>query len=213
MSPTNNEERQAGNLLLSQLKMFNEATVFFKRQLNPAIWQGIDLCANDFISKKGWGGKADYARSGVFWLAPKKWDIDGTDYKYFYESFSTRSDQHDYELALLTGCCAEQEHFFGFRFHPSKAIFGPDKNLKSMVSNIDPALRMELDNLNFRDLGKGMFFLPVTLDINMMAECWQDNGEFPPDHELFAPLRSALETLEKAISIFDTIFAAANDNL
>ena len=58
-----------------------------------------------------------------------------------------------------------------------------------------------------------MFFLPVTLDINMMAECWQDNGEFPPDHELFAPLRNALETLEKAISIFDTIFAAANDNL
>lgn len=210
MSPLNNEERQAGTLLLSQFKMFNEATVFFKQHINPAIWQGIDLCANEFIKKERWDGEADYARSGVFWLAPKKWNIDGADYKYFYESFFVRSDKNDYELAQLTGCGMKQGQF-GFRFLPSKAIFGPDKKLKAIASNIDQASRIALSK--FQDLGKGAFFLPVTLDLALMAACWQENGEFPPDHELFAPLRSALETLEKAVPIFDAIFAAANDNL
>ncbi len=170
MSPTNNEERQAGTLLLSQFKMFNEAVVVFEQQIDPAI------------------------------------------YKYFYESFSTSSDEVDYELALLTGCGTRQEQF-GFRFLPSKAIFGPDRRLKAIASNIDQTARIELSKFKFQDLGKGAFFLPVTLDLALMAECWQENGEFPPDHALFTPLRSALETLEKAVPIFDAIFAAANDNL
>ncbi|WP_312455359.1 hypothetical protein [Pseudescherichia sp.] len=212
MSPINIEERQAGNLLLSQLKMFNEATVFFKRQVNPAIWRGIDLCANELINKEKWNGEADYARSGVFWFAPDEWKINGTDYKYFYESFFVRSDKDDYELALLTGCREEQAQF-GFRFHPSKTFFGSYKTLSAMASNIDQAFRIRLKNMDFRDLGKGAFFLPVTLDLALMAKCWQENGEFPPEHELFTPLRSALETLEEAVPIFNAIFTAANDNL
>lgn len=212
MSPLNNEERQAGTLLLSQFKMFNEAAVYFEQHIDPAIWKGIDLCASEFIKKRSWGGEADYARSGVFWLAPDEWKINDTDYKYFYESFCVRSDKDDYELALLTGCRGEEAQF-GFRFHPSKTFFGSYKNLRAMASNIDQASRIALNDLNFKDLGTGAFFLPVTLDLNLMAECWQENGEFPPDHELFAPLRSALETLEEAVPIFDAIFAAANDNL
>ncbi len=212
MSPLNNEERQAGTLLLSQFKMFNEAAVYFEQHIDPAIWKGIDLCASEFIKKRGWGGEADYARSGNFWFAPKEWLADDTDYKYFYESFFVRSDKKDYELALLTGCRGEQAQF-GFRFHLSRAIFGPDKKLRAIASTIDQACRIALSKLKFQDLGKGAFFLPVTLDPNMMAECWQENGGFPPDHELFTPLHSALETLEEAVPIFDAIFAAANDNL
>lgn len=211
MSPLNKEERQAGTLLLSQLKMFNEAVVIFEQQIDPAIWKGVDLCAGEFMKARGWGGETDYAESGTFWFAPKTWRVD-EEYKYFYESFSTSSDEVDYELALLTGCGTRQEQF-GFRFLPSKAIFGPDRRLKAIASNIDQASRIALSKLKFQDLGKGAFFLPVTLDLSMMAECWQENGEFPPDHELFAPLRSALEALEEAIPIFDAIFAAANDNL
>ena len=211
MSPLNNEERQAGTLLLSQFKMFNEAVVVFEQQINPAIWRGIDLCAGEFIKARCWDGKADYAESETFWFAPKAWKVDA-DHKYFYESFSTRSDEVDYELALLTGCATKQGQF-GFRFQLSKAIFGPDKKLKAIASNIDQASRIALSKLTFQDLGKGAFFLPVTLDLALMAECWKENGEFPPDHELFAPLRNALETLEKAVPIFDAIFAAANDNL
>jgi len=211
MSPLNNEERQAGTLLLSQFKMFNEAVVVFEQQIDPAIWKGIDLCAAAFIKARGWGGETDYAESGTFWFAPKTWRVD-EEYKYFYESLSTSSDEVDYELALLTGCGTRQEQF-GFRFLPSKAIFGPDRRLKAIASNIDQAVRIELSKFKFQDLGKGAFFLPVTLDLALMAECWQENGEFPADHELFAPLRCALETLEKAVPIFDAIFAAANDNL
>lgn len=212
MSPTNNEERQAGYLLLSQFKMFNEAAVFFERQIDPAIWKGIDLCAKALISKEKWHGEADYARSGVFWLAPDEWKINDTDYKYFYESFCVRSNKDDYELALLTGCRGEEAQF-GFRFHPSKTFFGSHKNLRAIASNIDQGSRIALNDLNFKDLGTGAFFLPVTLDLNLMAECWRDNGEFPPDHQLFVPLRSALETLEKAVPIFNDLFTAANDNL
>lgn len=211
MSPLNNEERQAGTLLLSQFKMFNEAAVFFEQQIDPAIWKGIDLCAAAFIKTHGWEGETDIAESGTFWFAPKAWMADA-EYKYFYESFSTSNDDTDYELALLTGCGTRQAQF-GFRFLPSKAIFGPDKKLKAIASTIDQASRIALSKLKFQDLGKGAFFLPVTLNLALLAECWQENGEFPPDHELFAPLRNALEALEKAVPIFDAIFAAANDNL
>lgn len=211
MSLLNNEERQAGTLLLSQFKMFNEAVVVFEQQIDPAIWKGIDLCAAAFIKERGWEGETDIAESGTFWFAPKAWIVD-EEYKYFYESFSTSSDETDYELARLTGCGTKQEQF-GFRFLPSKAIFGPDKKLRTIASTIDQASRIALGKLKFQDLGKGAFFLPVTLDLALLAECWQENGEFPSDHELFVPLRSALETLEKAVPIFDAIFAAANDNL
>ena len=212
MSPTNNEERQAGTLLLSQFKMFNEAVVVFEQQIDPAIWKGIDLCAAAFIKERAWEGETDIAESGTFWFAPKLWMTDDAVYKYFYESFSNHNNEVDYELALLTGCGTKQGQF-GFRFLPSKAIFGPDRRLKAIASNIDQAARIKLSKLKFQDLGKGAFFLPVTLDLSLMAECWQENGEFPADHELFAPLRSALETLEEAFPIFDDIFAAANDNL
>lgn len=211
MSPLNSEERQAGTLLLSQFKMFNEAVVVFEQQIDPAIWKGVDLCAAAFIKERGWEGETDIAESGAFWFAPKAWKVD-EEYRYFYESFSTSSEGPDFQLALLTGCGTEQAQF-GFRFHPSKAIFGPDRRLKAIASNIDQASRIALSKLMFQDLGKGAFFLPVTLDLALMADCWRENGEFPPDHELFAPLRSALETLEKAVPIFDAIFAAANDNL
>lgn len=211
MSPLNSEERQAGTLLLSQFKMFNEAVVVFEQQIDPAIWKGIDLCAAAFIKARGWEGETDIAESGAFWFAPKAWRVD-EEYKYFYESFFTSQNDTDYGLALLTGCATRQGQF-GFRFLPSKAIFGPDRRLKAIASNIDQASRIALSKLTFQDLGKGAFFLPVRLDLALMAECWQENGEFPPDHALFAPLRSALEILETAKPIFEAIFVATNDNL
>lgn len=37
MNPHSDAERQAGILILSQLKMFNEAVVYFEQHLSPAF--------------------------------------------------------------------------------------------------------------------------------------------------------------------------------
>ncbi|MEI7369378.1 hypothetical protein WCT94_17255 [Pectobacterium sp. 1950-15] len=62
--------------------------------------------------------------------------------------------------------------------------------------------------LGFLDQGKGNYFLPVTIEPHLLTECWQDYGEFPVEHEVFSPLRAALETLLHSTEVMDAIFSS-----
>ena len=60
MNPHSDAERQAGILILSQLKMFNEAVVYFEKHLSPAFWKSFDQCVERFMKDNSWVGKANY---------------------------------------------------------------------------------------------------------------------------------------------------------
>jgi hypothetical protein len=205
MNPHSDTERQAGILLLSQLKMFNEAVVYFEQHLSPAFWKSFDKCIERFIKDHSWAGKANYEHQNYCWLAHPCWVIEGVNCKYWFENSSTVSEGNDYTLAVLTGTGTEQGHF-GFEFKLNNGYFGGVKKIASYTNNIQQQYREQVQNLGLVDQGKGRYFLPVIIDPNLLTECWKEYGEFPVEHEVFSPLRIALETLLQSTKILDAIF-------
>ncbi len=211
MAFLNEEERQAGTLLLTQFTLFNQATVVFEQQIEPAFWKGFDLCVNRMANTIGWDEDADLENKGESWLSPKSWLVEEKTYKYWFESHSTAREEYDFLLALLTGCGTEEGEF-GFKFILSDKYFGGVKKRKIyLAEHLTTERRAALKDLDFRDLSEGSFFLPVMLEPALVAACWQENGSFPHEHEVFSPLRDVLNKLEQSAAIFDAIFAAQVD--
>lgn len=205
MNQHSDVERQAGTLILSQLKMFNEAVVYFEQHLSPAFWKSFDQCIERFMKDKNWTGKANYERQDYCWLAHPGWVIEGVNCKCWFESSSTVSKGNDYILAVLTGTGTEQGQF-GFEFKLNAGYFGGVKKIANYANTIQQSYREQLHELGLLDQGKGNYFLPVTIESNLLTECWKEYGEFPVEHEVFSPLRTVLEKLLQATKILDAIF-------
>lgn len=210
MTHYNDAERQAGVLILSQFKMFNEATVLFEQQIEPAFSKGFDQCVLAFIKNNNWGGEAEFTKKGYLWCGPLGWLIADKEWKYWFETHFTVSEGNDFYLAVMTNTHTESG-IFGFQFALNAGWFGGAKKLNAYASNIPEEYRKKLESLTFVDQGKGKFFLPVTLDVNQLTECWQENGEFPAEHEVFTPLRDALDRLRQSAAIFDAIFSSGGE--
>jgi hypothetical protein len=205
------KERQAGTLLLTQFALFNQATVVFEQQIEPAFWKGFDLCVNRMANSLGWDEDADYENKEESWIAPKSWRVEEKTYKYWFECHSTAREGYDFLLALLTRCGTEAGEF-GFKFILSDKYFGGVKKRNLYLTTHLTAERQEkLTALKFRDITQGTFFLPIKLDPSLVAACWQENGAFPHEHEVFSPLRDVLSMLEQSVVIFDEIFSAQVD--
>ncbi|WP_279205051.1 hypothetical protein [Obesumbacterium proteus] len=207
MNPHNDAERQAGILILSQLKKFNEAVVYFEQHLSPAFWKSFDQCVERFMKDNNWVGKANYEHQDYCWLAHPAWVIEGVNCKYWFENSSTVTDGVDYILAVMTGAGTEQGQF-GFEFKLNVGFFGGARKLTSYTGAIQKQHREQLHELGLVDKGKGSYFLPVIIDPKLLTECWKEHGEFPVEHEAFSLLRIALETLLQSTKILDAIFSS-----
>lgn len=208
MNKHSDSERQAGVELLSQLKMFNEAVVYFEQHLDPAFWKSFDQCIDRFIKNNNFAGDADYENKDYCWLAPKNWLIDDDNCKYYFATSTTVDEEFDYTLAVLTGKGIEQGNF-GFEFKLNTAHFGGARNLASFNNSIPVEHKKQLKDLGLEDRGKGNYFLPVMIDSKVLADCWALHGEFRVEHEVFSPLRNALETLLKSTEMLDAMFRDA----
>ncbi|MGJ0577164.1 hypothetical protein ACR71G_03375 [Xenorhabdus bovienii] len=204
------EELRAGALILSQLKMFNEATVVFYNQIDPAFWKGFDQCINRFLKNNSWAGKAEFEQKESCWFAPYDWEVETDNWKYWFETHFAAYKEDDYYLAVITNTGTEQAEF-GLRFKMNADYFGGQKKLNTYTSTIAREYRDQLINIGFDDHGKGNFFLPIRLDANQLAECWQKYGAFLDDNEVFSPLRDALEKLRQSVIIFDKILSSYNE--
>ncbi|MEQ5574442.1 hypothetical protein ABN306_16595 [Providencia huaxiensis] len=208
MNKYSDAERQAGKQLLSQLKMFNEAVIYFEQHVEPAFWKSFDKCIDRFIKNNNLAGDANYEHKSYCWLAPKNWVIENNNWKYWFETKTTVDKELDYTLAVLTGTGIEQGNF-GFEFTLNTGYFGGIKKLTNYTKSISQEYQEKLRKLGLEDRGKGNFFLPVMIDTKLLEDCWGLNGEFPVEDEVFAPLRNALETLLESTEILDTIFRDA----
>jgi len=115
MTQYNDMERQAGTLILSQLKMFNEAVVFFERHIEPAFWKGFDQCVEHFIKTNNWLGSAKFAQKEYLWIAPASWKTGPKQWKSWFDSYNTTKEGFDYHLSVITQANTEQGEF-GFLF-------------------------------------------------------------------------------------------------
>lgn len=212
MTQYNDSERQAGTLILSQLKMFNEAVVVLEQFIYPAFWKGFDHCIERFIKSNNWAGDSNFEQKEYSWLAHPGWVIEGDNCKYWFENRSFVNKGNDFALAVLTGVGTEQGEF-GFQFILNVGSFGGTRKLNTYVSTVAQEYREQLVNQGFRDQGKGNFFLPLTLRVDQLSECWSTYGAFPEEHEVFTPLRNALEKLLQSSAIFDAIFSSAAEHI
>ncbi|MDU6685773.1 MAG: hypothetical protein E6470_19400 [Enterobacteriaceae bacterium] len=213
MAIYNEEERKAGTLLLSQFKMFNEATVMFETHIEPSFWKGFDRCIDEFVRAVEWAHEINYADNEYSWLAPQSWEVENDSWRYWFETYNTAMQEADFTLALLTGNGTEDAEM-GFRFTLAERYFGKGKKRAVYVSErIGSQYYSTLGTLGFRDLNDGNFFLPVHLDLNIIAACWQEHGEFPHDHAVFSPLCAALRILKEAALVFEAFCNAPPDEL
>lgn len=202
MNQFNNEERQAGVLILSNLKMFNEAQVYFTEYIDPAFWQGFDSCVERFIKDKGWTGEANFKENAYCKLAQPDWDSESN--KCYYEITDTGTEEN-YYLAIMCNMGTEQGRL-GFQFYLDNKYFGGINKIKKSTHSIQ-RYSNQLKSLGFIDQGKCSYFIPIILDANLLAECWKENGSFPENHEVFSPLKDVLEKLYKSAEIIDNICA------
>lgn len=209
MAKFNEAERQAGTLMLSNLKMFNEAVVAFEQYIDPEFWKGFDLCTERFKNENSWTGNTGMTQKDYLWLAPQHWAVNAetNTYKYWFENHLTTGEGVDYSLAVLTQSQTEQGAF-GFQFKLNSSWFGGTRKMIAYINNAAQDYRTQLITLGFEDQGKGNFFLPVKLDLSQVTECWKEYGAFPVEHEVFTPLQQALEKLVKSVAIFDELFSS-----
>ncbi|HDT0721189.1 TPA: hypothetical protein QIB97_002244 [Proteus mirabilis] len=208
MNKHSDAERQAGVQLFLHLKMFNEAIVYFEQHIEPAFWKSFDKCIDRFIKNNNWAGDADYENKGYCWLAKNDWVIENDNCKYWFETRTTVDEELDYTLAVLTDQGTEQGNF-GFEFKLNAAYLGGAKKLANSTNSISQEYKEQLKALGLEDRGKGNYFLPVILDPQLLADCWALNGEFPVEHEIFSPLRNALEILFESTNTLDNMFRDA----
>lgn len=204
MTYYNDEERQAGALLLSQLKMFNQAAVVFENQIEPAFSKGFDQCVKQFVMTSDWHGESDIEEDDYLWISPSSWYVSEDKCKCWFENYQTESGEKDYLLAVLTHNATEKTAY-GFRLTLDTGIYGGVRNLKHYVNEKTRPVLERLAAMGFEDHGKGNFFIPLYLDVGQLTECWREYGKFPPEHALFDPLKHVLAKLKEAVPLFDEI--------
>lgn len=211
MSMMSSQARDAGQLILSQLSQFNRAVVFYESQLEPAFIQGLEQRLDDIARENGWQGDLSWARKG-HWFAPSAWQEAGMEKAYIADFLSTDSER-DYWLAVVTGQGTLSGAQWGYQLVPEIDYFGDSKAFNAWVSKEGACYAQPLIGMQFQDKGKGVFFLPVVFDAGQLAACWQEHGEFPAEHVVFAPLALALEKIATALPLYDQLLAAAESAL
>lgn len=203
-------ENKAGALILSQIGMLNEAIAMLNT-IESKIFENIDRIIEDFTDKNGWIGNFDFSKSGS-WLAPSEWSLappeDRCDPKARF-NMDNINDNDDYWIALFCeqGISGGEA---GFMFYVKHKEFGGKTAWNNFAKTIDQSMLSKLIKLGFKNQGKGVFFLPVHLDANLLARTWEENGEFTHDDDCFDPLRQALEKIKAAQEVFSQILNKAS---
>jgi hypothetical protein len=200
-------EREAGQLILAQLKIFNEAAVLFENVISVSIYEGIDECVRDFADNNDWSGKYRFhIDDRSCWLAPKQWITNPGEDKPERKAWFNVGRHGDDDYWTASFCrVATQGGEAGFFFETDPACFGGPKAWKACVPKFPKEVITKLEGLGFRNERNGIFFLPVLLNNQSLAQSWLDNGKFAHDDDSFAPLRNALEKLKDAVPLFDGI--------
>ena len=206
---------QAGSLILNQLKTFNESVVYFEQILEPAIIDGINSCVDEFCNNdENWVGDFKFIEDDDCWLTPKHWVIDQQNKKHidskalFY--IGSINDNYDYWTALFCNVGSNGGEA-GFIFKYDKKIFGSSKAWNNYIKKEDKIMG-KIISLGFINRDDGNFFLPVKLDLQLLANTWDESGEFTAEDDCFQPIRDALDILAKSVPFFDTLMQNCQPN-
>ncbi|HKK14162.1 MAG TPA: hypothetical protein VKA14_05820 [Gammaproteobacteria bacterium] len=195
----------AGTLILKDMEMFNEAAMLMEK-IEVDIFRYLDETIAAWVNEHGWEGEYN-SLEGSTSVAPPSWRIpDLEDCFAWFEFENANQDGTDsYDVANLCGCGDTE---LGFRFRVEHRIFGgktPWNNcMKDLPESADGLARLE-----FRDEGKGVWFLPVHIDKDQLALAYE-NEDYA---EAFTPLLNALGKLKEAVPVLDEVLNKARGRI
>lgn len=200
---------EAGTLILSQLKTFNESVVYFENMVEPAFFDAIDSCVKKiYEDSEGWCGESELANDSNCWLAPDCWntnpDEEDPDLKAWFEvDMINADDNKDYWTSLFCGVGSASGEA-GFMFRCQVKEFGGKVAWKNHIKSQEKFV-YSIEKLGFKNQNNGSFFLPVRIDFSELAKTWDDAGELKGDDDCFQPVRDALETVAQSVPLFDAL--------
>lgn len=198
---------RAGAVILKDLALFNQSTVFFEQQIDPKIRTVFGELVKQWIEENFWIGDADVSEGFCrMWLCPRVWKEgeDSAPLARFWFYYHDESATNSYEVADLFG---QGETTFGFWFEAEHSWYGGKQEWNKFVQTIGAQTQAIMQSPHgWIDKGKGEFFRPVVLDAQHLVSAWEND-----DWGLaMAPLLSALDELVADQKLFDAVIFKAN---
>ena len=211
----NKNEKKAGALILSQIEMFNEATLLLADTVEPEIFGCIDNIVQDFIEKNSqWSGNADFKQNQTCFLALEDWnhnkDSDKSNYSDYYAYFDFGIPEASNDSWISHFCNKSTsgiEAGFSFSFAHSK--FGGKNPLKNYLGEVDKKIINDLMVLGFKKLPNNNvgYFLPFYFDSDALAAAYEDTNDLDYKNPAFNPLRDALAKINESVSLYQEIIS------
>ncbi len=202
------ELRKASSIILANLAMFNEAVVLFENEIEPLFLKALDESIQKWVEEKAqaWVGLFENNDEGQTWIFPSQWhsaDMDDeTDSLAWFNLEFLNGDGSSYDLADLCGVGQDE---MGFTFRIKYGEFGGKTAWNRFTKSLPTSIVQSLQSLGFNDYGKGVFFIPIKLNPDLLASAWE-NEDY---EELMQPVIVVLENIKQSITIFNEVFSLA----
>ncbi|MBK1663380.1 hypothetical protein CKO38_02455 [Rhodospirillum rubrum] len=204
------DDRKAGSLILRDLKLFNEATIFMKEKIHKDLFfkvkgefQRVAESAEwywDCETKKN----SDKTNLEELWVAPPQWHAKNKDWYAWFQL--ERRDNHyrdSHQIADLMGVGQTE---FGFRFRVGHYWFGGESAWNESCKTIDD-IAQRLSERGWFYEGKGIFFRPFVLSAALIIDAWESkNADWAA---ILKPLVQSLDELKDDVLIFDALIEHA----
>lgn len=199
--------RSAGAILLKDLELFNSTSVYFERDVNTEVLGELGQAMEAWCVEKHWETEnLDAEQFGnVTWCAPPLWKSGEEDGYVAWFDFGYPSDLtgNSYHLANL---CGVGEDRVGFSFQVDHASFGGKSAWNSSIKSPEASMFLEqLSRSGFSHLGKGVYFLPVAISIDEIAQAWEAEDYA----DATKPLTAALDLIAVTLPAFQSLLDAA----
>jgi len=187
------DNKEAGRIILADLKMFNEAVILFEQEIDPAFWLEFNKAIECWAKDRRWNIGGDMELENKYsWLAPEVYEE-----KLRFDFKSDVKQENGWLSYSLANLCGVGTAIGGLLF--SYEVEG--KGWKRAARSIRDDYTDRLKPLGFStsNSDENPFYLPLQLDASGLVDAWI-NDDFD---ELLCPLVTALGNLEKAVPILN----------
>jgi hypothetical protein len=196
------DSRDAGALILRNLKIFNDAAVFVETNMQPEIFGHINDAIKAFSETNGWTGSYSYL-DGDCWTAPKNWTLTNeSNAAWFW--FCTEDDDGPDEGFDISDICGLTSNCTGFRFNIYTSVTGRKRKTAALTQEFHKEVSPKMGKIGFRPLSASSYFLPVTLDAEQLATAWKSSDY----SAALKPIIDGLDRLKMAAQILSPLVEA-----
>jgi len=203
-----NNEKEAGKLILSNFQMFAEAMQLFFQQVEPTFLRALDKLIENNSMHMGWHSEVDFYENVETWFCPAEWVLPDSKYKasaYFFLTYSAGTSEDACSLENLCGINGG----IGFGFWVNPVEFGSGRRWRDFLRNHTPEINGVLMSRGFiidADVDRtGAFFLPFRLNIAELTDAWlKDEYDV-----LLQPVADAMQVIESSLPVFEDLLGRA----